>query len=432
MAVQDLTGLVDARLKQGKSGAHGWFAITRVHLDAASLSDCARYLADRGADQDFVELSAKDYQRLGQLVGNVSGNPKDGLNRHQLLALHQPLGFVERQIAHSVNPIRLSKAGVELANAAKPEDIFEEQLKQIVFCRQPYYTAKREAEYEDYGVKIYPATLAVMTATGGWIDRDEFDLFVSRIRALDEVAWAIDGIRRFRQLTADEKAAVLARVRLRGNLTNKVYQNWRDMGLHGFSLFALGASVVRTGHVLALASVSVEAKAPQKAEPKGGGAKPPLAGAPVKPAKVLRIPEPPAPADIGTEPPAPISNDGRGGEIYVGKLMAASGWRVVYFSHRRGYGFDIWASKGKSVLYVEVKSCTTAAGTLTFTPNELLAAKQYKDNFLLVVVENLATPDQRCWAVQDPAANLGIVPQKIESHKIPAAEWRKAAKAMDI
>ena len=430
VALSDVIKVVDARLVQGTDGAAGWWPITRVHLDPGSLYDCVKYLADLGADYDFIPLTAANYVQLGKIVGNETADPRVGLNRHQLLALYQPLGILERENPNRVSPTRLTEAGRALASTAKPEAVFEQQLSKIIFCRQPYYTADREAQYNDFNVPIYPAALTVMKAVEGWIDRDEFDLFVSRLRSPAEANWSIAGVRQFRQLTPDERHAVLTRVQLHGPLTPKVYQNWRDMGPHVFSLFALGTSAVRLGNVLSLASVAAKPELDDKA-----GAPKKELEKPVPPnkekVKVLRIPEPPASADVDTAPPPPIPNDGRGAEIFVGKLMAATGWRVVYYGHRRGYGFDIWATKGNAVLYVEVKSCTGNASSVSFTPTEMQAAKQYGKNFLLVIVENAATTQQFCWAIQDPANKLDIKVQKTESHVVPAKQWRKVAKAMN-
>ena len=427
MALRDVIEIVDRRLAEGADGAAGWFPITRVHLDAASIQDCLKYLADIGAADDFVELTAEHYRALAALVGNRSANPRIGLNRHQLLAFYQPLQLLERENPARVSPTRLTAQGFAVAMASKAETALEHQLSRIVFCRAPFYAPDREAQYQAFHVRFYPASLSVMDRVGGWIDRDEFDLFVSRIRTDAEIAWAVDGIRQFRALAPEERPRVLERVPRRGPLTAKVYQNWRDMGLHIFSFLALGTRAVRIGDRLVRSDVAARPEPPPAR--RAGRREPVERRRDEIPA--LRIPEPPAAGNVGLAPPPPVVNDGRGAEVFVGKLMAATGWRVVYYGHRRGYGFDIWAGKGDSVLYVEVKSCTGDASTVTFTSTEMQAAIEYGDNFLLVVVENAGTARQHCWSILNPAARLRFRARTIEGHVVPATQWRPVAVRMD-
>ena len=43
---------------------------------------------------------------------------------------------------------------------------------------------------------VYSAALAVLKGSAGYIDRDEFDFFVSRVRRMDEVDWAVGSSQR--------------------------------------------------------------------------------------------------------------------------------------------------------------------------------------------------------------------------------------------
>jgi hypothetical protein len=427
MALPDVIERVDRRLAEGINGAAGWFAITRCHLDAATLQDCLKYLVDIGGDESFVTLSTENYRALGYIVGNRSSDPRIGLNRHQLLALYKPLQLVERDNPERVSPLQVTRRGHAVASAGRPEVQLEEQLRRIIFCRAPYYTNDRVAEYRAFNVHMYPTTLSIVRRVGGWIDRDEFDLFVSRVRTDSEVSWAINGIRQFRGLSVGDRSTVLQRVPLRGPLPPKVYQNWRDMGLHTFSLFALGTSVVRIGDRLLLSHVV--ARTESLPAPQSPAA---VARAETSATPMLRIPEPPTVGPVGLAPPPPVINAGRGSEVFVGKLMAATGWRIVYYGHRRGYGFDIWARKGNSVLYVEVKSTIAAASTISFTPIEMQAAREYGGNFLLVIVEHADTMRQICWSILNPAARLNIRERRTENHVVPARQWRPLATRMEL
>src|SRR5205823_3757915 len=160
------------------------------------------------------------------------------------------------------------------------------------------------------------------------IDRDEYDLFLSRLRNSEEVAWAIDGIREYRELPTEQQSELLNLVRDRIPGA-KEYQNWRDMALHTFSLFSMGTSLVRVERRLFLAA-DVEDLPP----PPGA---PPMAPQP-RQFLPLALPEPPATEELMDPPVGVEANSGSDGELAVGKLLSASGWRVVYYTNRRGFG----------------------------------------------------------------------------------------------
>jgi hypothetical protein len=81
-------------------------------------------------------------------------------------------------------------------------------------------------------------------------------LFLSRIRNNDEIMWAVDGIGEFRELRQRQREQLLNEIEIRIPGAKR-YQNWRDMGLHTFSLFALGLSAIRTDQVLRLTGATI-------------------------------------------------------------------------------------------------------------------------------------------------------------------------------
>ena len=187
------------RLEEGDRGDRGWFLTTRVHLSPARLQQIATYLYDTGASEALA-LTQQHYRELAQLLEVDSINPAQNINRHLLLAMETPLRLLQKIDPNRWEHIILTDAGGPLATGSNSVGIFEEQLSNIHFCREPWYAASRVAEYDEFNVRPYPAILSLMERNGGHVDIDEFDLFVSRIRREAEVT-AADAIAEFRSLT---------------------------------------------------------------------------------------------------------------------------------------------------------------------------------------------------------------------------------------
>jgi hypothetical protein len=276
-------------------------------------------------------------------------------------------------------------------------------------------------EYEAFNVHPYNATLEVMKACSGWVDRDEYDLFLSRIRTPRETQWAIDGIQQFRELRIDERETVLEEVRHRVP-TEKIYQNWRDMGLHTFSLFHLGTSAMRADQRLLLSSTLVR---PQPEE--GGGGR---EGARAR--AVLRIPAPEATAELIVPPTSPVVNPGSDAELLVGKLLKAAGWEVAYYTNRRGFGFDLWARRGRAAMVIEVKSSYAELGALTLTELEYQAARHHGRNYVLVTVEHANSDNPVVRIIEDPAQSLRLEERTTREYHSGRNSWTRAAAPMDL
>ena len=101
-----------------------------------------------------------------------------------------------------------------------------------------------------------------------------------------------------------------------------------------------------------------------------------------------------------------MSNDGADAESFVAKVLRSQGWTVAFFTNRRGYGFDLWASRADRAMVVEVKSSIAALGTVSLTPTEFRAAQEYSDSYVLALVEHTDSVSPRLRMIQNPVAVL--------------------------
>lgn len=403
--------LVD-RLEEGDRGDRGWFVITRVHVAASWLKAISEYLENRGGGE-VITLSGHDYRRLATIIETDAANPGVQLRRHHLLVMDKPLQLLRRVIGNRWNRIQLTDRGRDLAYTDDPSGVLESSLSDIRFAVEPWSPPSRVAQYDQFDVRVYEATSQVLEGCGGYLHRNEFDFFVSRIRTLDEVDWAVAAIGEYRQLSDDEQGTLHTEVSAR--VPNaKAYSNWRDVGLHTFSLFSLGTSMVREERRLLLTSDWVEEHT-QPITPE----------ADVAPR--LRMPVLP---DVGEEqltpPAAPAGNDGSDAESFVAKVLRAQGWTVAFYTHRRGYGFDLWARRENRAMMIEVKSSLGNLGAVSLTANEYNAATEHSDSYVLALVDQLNSDSPRLRMIQNPVAKLEIEERTATSYVIARAEWQRA------
>lgn len=432
----DAIGDLRTRLDEGDRGDRGWWLITRVTVTAARIQLIARYLADAGASSNPLVLREAHYRALGRQLG-IAANPGLNIRRHYFLAMETPLGLLERPVPGNWTSVRLTADGNALAVGADPVMVFERILHQIRFCKEPWYSATRAAEYDDFDVRPYPAIIRIMEANGGYVDLDEFDLFISRIRDEGEIDSASEQVSRFRSLSETEKVQLRREVEIRippgeGRDERKPYHNWRDMARHTFSLFALGTSAYRAGNELWLTK-RLAADAPAAGTTGGTAGDQQTAAAAqgaaqrARPATVLQMPLDDAPADLRTPPTPGQTNNGAEAELLIGKMLSAAGWEVIYYNQRRGFGFDIWARKGARAYVIEVKSAVGQAGSIVLTDLELQAARQHRSNFLLIVVENCSDSEPDIYLVQDPATRVEVRERNAVRHTLRRADWIDAA-----
>lgn len=427
MAFKDVRDALVERLDRVQIDHAGWWLLTRVHLDASAIRALAVYLNDAGFAEP-KEITKADYRALNRAVGIAKTDAGQQLRRHHLLAMTTPLRLIERP-KKTWSLVQLTDLGIRLAMDADTAAVFEQSLQAIVFCREPWYTASRVAQFDHFDLSPYWTTLAVMRETDGWIDRDEFDLFVCRLTDESEVSSAAGSIQAFRTLKPVPRAALIDEVRIRFD-TPKSYQNWRDMALHTFSLFSLGSSAVRLDQRLVLTTLSpprVEKNADGKQIEVGTKvvrAKPAKAAIKVAPTALV-LPDMAVGADseLATPPVSPSTNSGVEGEVLVGKLFLGAGWKVVYYGQRRGFGFDIWAQKGNQVALVEVKSSVGVASTLRLTRLEYEAAHHHGKNFVLAVVEHVSSTHPKVLLIPDPAGKFEFSEDTVVNFKVGRETW---------
>ncbi len=319
----------------------------------------------------------------------------------------------------------LTARGLALANEQDTAAVFEDALREIRFCREPWYTPKRADEYSDFDIHPYEASLRVMRDSEGWIDRDEYELFVSRLRNADEIPWAVDCVGKFRLLEERHRSLLLEDVRHQLP-SDKTYQNWRDMSLHTFSLFSLGTSALRVNRELRLLDRAfLQPAAPRPTRTPVADKTPGIHSSERLPMPLR--PPPTTPPELVTPPVAPMANSGTDAELLVGKMLEADGWRVVYYSHRRGFGFDIWAQRAEQAVLIEVKSAVKSASTVTLTRLEYEAAQQYPANYILAIVEKLGTSAPVIHYVSNPTAVLAINESVSTEYRIARSSWEPAA-----
>ena len=238
MSLASVRRTVVRRLDEDDRGDRAWWVLTRVHVSAHWLKGIAEYLEHLAGESSFT-LSALDYRRLGTIIESQTADPGVQLRRHHLLVMDKPLQLLERLNGNRWDTLALTDRGRELAYADDIGRVLEGALADIRFARSPWSPPARVREYSSFDVPVYSAAMRVLRRTGGHIDRDEFDFFLSRVRDLDEVDWAVDAIAAYRDLNASDQELLHDEVRDRIP-GDKAYQNWRDMGLHTFSLFISG------------------------------------------------------------------------------------------------------------------------------------------------------------------------------------------------
>ena len=414
MTFTEIQKTIEKRLDEGGAGDRGWWIITRVHVSLGWIVGIARFLSDRGRGRSIV-LSEQDYAKLAKIAGATSANPGQQLRRHHLLVMDNPLRLIERVNGNQWREIALTEAGQALAASTEPSEVLEKTLSDIWFARTPWYSQGRVDTYGEFDVQPYRVTSEILSKCDGFIDRDEFDLVLSRVRSNKEIDHAVDQIKAFRKLTQKQKSTLLKCVKNR-IANKKSYDNWRDVSLHTFSLFSLGNSFIRQERTLRLVSSAAF-------------------GSESKPTKVKESDRTPFLKieledceELLTPPASPLANTGTEGESLVAKLLRADGFQVAFYSNRRGFGFDLWAKNHASAFVVEVKSSMNDIGAINLTPMEYEAAKHYGNSFVLAIVDRLSTKQPRVRWIQDPASKLKISQKEIVVYSISKPDWEPVAK----
>ncbi len=425
MSLEKVRRILVGRLDEGDRGDRGWFVITRVHVAVSWLKGIAEYLESRGGES-VIHLTGLDYRRLAKIVETDIDDPGMLLRRHHLLVMDKPLQLLQRVNNQNWNQIVLTDRGRDLACTDDPAVVLETSLSAIRFAAEPWTPPNRVKQYKDFDLPVYEVAKQVLGCCDGYIDRNEFDLFVSRIRHSDEVPQAATAIATYRALTPEEKNKL--RIEVRDRVPNdKAYRNWRDVGLHTFSLFSLGTSMVREGKRLLLTAKWVGAHAAPTEDPETRI----VPAMPILPEAVftpqLRMPEPPEVEDLLSPPATRVSNDGADAESFVAKVLRSQDWEVLFYTNRRGYGFDLWARRKDQAMVVEVKSSIAELGTVSLTPTEYRAAQKHRDNYVLALVEYMNEVAPRLRMIQNPVAALQIKKRRLTSYVVTRSEWLRVA-----
>jgi len=384
----------------------------------ARLQAIAGYLYNKGGDKP-IHLEKVDYRKLGAIIESHVPDPGVYLRRHHLLVMDKPLQLLLKISPPQWKYVQLSELGAKLAVSPDPASILELALRKIQFAREPWSPPDRVKQYDEFDVGVYGAAYEVLSKCSGYIDRNEFDLFMSRIRDEDEITWAIDHVQAYRQFDESQKVVLINEVRARIP-SAKIYQNWRDIALHTFSLFGLGTSMIRDSDRLLLVNVwdvAHEARPVTEVVPHV-----------IKAVPDLKLPELPECEDLMTPPTAPASNLGTDAESFFEKMLRSEGWEVAFYTNKRGYGFDLWARRGDRAMLVEVKSSLGTLGAVNLTSIEYRAAKEHGDNSVLALVEDLDSDAPKVYVIQNPAAKIRIKERQATTYTMSRAEWFKVAK----
>ena len=398
MNYTEIQSWLHARLG-GSRGDRGWFVITRVHTDAEWIYQMTSYLRHLEDNDGLITMTDGAYQQLGEIGDLHSDDPGVQLRRHHLLVMNKPLQLIEKVNGRLWNELRLTELGRELAVTTDPKSVLEQCLKNIQFAVPPSCPDDRAENYSEFNIAVYDATNQVMESCDGYIDRDEYDLFVSRIRSEDEIAECIEMVNSYRQLSGPAQAELLSVIRNTFTSTEaKAYQNWRDMALHTFSLFSLGKTMVRDDQTLRLVDnwchMSDNVSLLDHGEQEERGTEP-----------ALKLPKPDT-SDFREPPTTPEENNGAAAESFVASVYRSEGWDVHFYTNKRGYGFDLWASKDDSAVYIEVKSSVDIVNSVTLTETEYKAAQKYRAQYMLVLVDNSGKSNQKLRILENPYGKL--------------------------
>lgn len=412
MSLDKVKDILATRLDESDRGDRGWFIITRLHTALSWLRGIADYLEKRGSGTS-IELNVQDYQRMATITEISTSDPGLELRRHHLLAMDKPLQLLRRTNGRYWREVELTQNGRALALSDDPAKTLETVLSNISFANEPWCSESRAEQYHEFNIKVYEVTKSVLKQCEGYIDRNEFDFFVSRIRHIDEIDWAVDAITQYRMLNSQEQNELHYEVRKRIP-GDKEYANWRDVGLHTFTLFSLGTSMVRDGTSLRLMEnwTASHTESAQSAE---------TAATPK-----LKMPEPIESDALLAPPSAPASNVGSDAESFVAKVLRSQGWFVVFYTNRRGFGFDLWARKDNRAMLIEVKSSLEKLGTISLTPTEYHAAIEHGQNYILALVENMNSHSPSITFLQNPAGKINIIKTTTLSYTISRKQWKEA------
>lgn len=147
---------------------------------------------------------------------------------------------------------------------------------------------------------------------------------------------------------------------------------------------------------------------------------------PAPPTSPITIQPSPHPV-IGTPvAPPPSINSGWEAEQFVESALRSSGWDACVVS-RQQLGYDIFASKGRRHLRVEVKSSLGLCSP-SLTSREWQQSVHYGRDYVLAIIENF-NPDSEnsIFWVADPRGSCSSTPRNTVTYRISRNAWMSAA-----
>jgi hypothetical protein len=82
-----------------------------------------------------------------------------------------------------------------------------------------------------------------------------------------------------------------------------------------------------------------------------------------------------------------------------------------------GDGYDFQVQCNNSYFLTEIKGLRTTKGTIRLTQNEYNKAKEYKNDYILVVVSNLANTPKLSY-IENPISKLELIPQEQQTTQL--------------
>ncbi|MCY4093221.1 MAG: DUF3883 domain-containing protein, partial [Caldilineaceae bacterium] len=327
---------------------------------------------------------------------------------------------------------------LELAQTAGPRSMLENILKEIRFVDSRWTRPTVQKSHAGISVHPYRVLLSILSNVDGYLARDEYRLFVARMRNDDvsTIENSVEMIMRYRTLSSHDRSRLIS---MEEPIfpSRKPYSNWADMDLHTFSLFALGTRFGRNGQTLVLAGTSTDANLSNSyivPENTAESQAPVTENLKPRERRQVKLRTPRVAPELDLPPPPSIeANNGQEAEMFVMRLLEANDFEVRNYSRLRGFGFDLWArhlSTGH-VFYCEIKSSTSRLSTIGLTRLEAEAARKYGERYVVFCVEDFRSSDADgdVWTIQNPWEDLPSIrtPKMSESYSAPRSEWRAIA-----
>lgn len=129
-----------------------------------------------------------------------------------------------------------------------------------------------------------------------------------------------------------------------------------------------------------------------------------------------------APDLSGTPTPPPNINSGWEAEQFVSAALRLEGW-TSHVVARQQLGYDIYATKGRRKLSIEVKSSLGPCSP-SLTSREWQQANFHSQNYVLAIVENFnPNSHNNIYWIPNPAANCMISNYTTINYRIPRNSW---------